>query len=248
MTVAANETVVLPAMPFTYGYTFNGWSINGEVYEAGSEYTFTKDTIVTAYVSKNSTTYNVRIIGSETEYNNTYTYNTKIELKFNRNLLGDNEKFAGWYNGTHIVSYDEQYTFYVGSDVRIEALIDTVGVAPQPIINVTDVSVVADGTKASFLTERWMPEDGQYIESGAIYTKDLNLTGKLTVDGVNGTTVRQTISKYNTARGQLRVNLGSKDGGSTFYLVGYLTYLDADGVITTIYSPVYNATTTVAAN
>ena len=245
---AANETVTLPAMPFTYGYVFKGWSINGALYEAGAEYTFTKDTIVTAYVEKASTTYNVRIIGSETEYNNTYTYNTKFEIKFNRNLLGDNEKFAGWYNGTNIVSYDEAYTFYVGADVRIEALIDKTGVTPEPIINVTDVSVVSDGTKASFLTERWMPEGVQYIESGAIYTKDLNLTGKLTVDGVNGTTVRRTMSKYNTSRGQLRVNLGSKDGGSPFYLVGYLTYIDADGAIATIYTSVYTATTTVATN
>ena len=93
-----------------------------------------------------------------------------------------------------------------------------------------------------------MPEDVQYIESGAIYTKDLNSTGKLTVDGVNGTTIRRTMSKYNTARGQLRVNLGSKDGGSPFYLVGYLTYLSAEGEIITIYTPVYTATTTVAAN
>ena len=248
ITTAANEAVTLPAMPFTYGYVFKGWSINDELFEAGSEYTFTRDTIVTAFVAKDSTTYNVKIIGSETEYNNTYTYNTKFELKFNRNLLGDYEKFAGWYNGTNIVSYDEEYTFYVGADVRIEALIDKVGVTPAPTVNVTDVSVVADGTKASFLTERWMPEDVQYIESGAIYTKDLNLTGKLTLDGVNGTTVRRTISKYNTSRGQLRVNLGSKDGGATFYLVGYLTYIDADGAIATIYTSVYTATTTVAAN
>ena len=74
------------------------------------------------------------------------------------------------------------------------------------------------------------------------------MTGKLTLDGVNGTTVRRTISKYNTSRGQLRVNLGSKDGGATFYLVGYVTYVDADGAIATIYTSIYNATTTVAAN
>ena len=248
ITTEANKDVTLPNMPFTYGYVFKGWLINGEICEAGSRYAFAKDTIVTAYVAKTSTTYKVKVTGSETEYNNTYTYNTKFTLKFNRNLLGDNEKFAGWYNGTNIVSYDEEYTFYVGADVTIEALIDNTGVDPQPIINVTDVSVVSDGTKASFLTERWMPEDAQYIESGAIYTKDLNYTGKLTVDGVNGTTIRRTMSKYNTARGQLRVNLGSKDGGSPFYLVGYLTYLNADGEIVTIYTSVYTATTTVAAN
>ncbi|MBQ2816062.1 MAG: InlB B-repeat-containing protein [Clostridia bacterium] len=248
ITTAANSAVTLPNMPFTYGYVFKGWLINGGIYEAGTEYSFTKDTIVTAYVAKASTTYKVKVTGSETEYNNTYTYNTKFTIKFNQNLLGDNEKFAGWYNGTNIVSYDEEYIFYVGADVAIEALIDNTGVAPQPIINVTDVSVVSDGTKASFLTERWMPEDVQYIESGAIYTKDLNSTGKLTVDGVNGTTIRRTMSKYNTARGQLRVNLGSKDGGSPFYLVGYLTYLSAEGEIITIYTPVYTATTTVAAN
>ena len=193
-------------------------------------------------------TYKVKITGSETEYDNTYTYNTKFILKFNRNLLGDNEKFAGWYNGTNIVSYDEEYIFYVGSDVTIEALIDKKGVAPQPIINVTDVSVVSDGTKASFLTERWIPNGTKYIESGAIYAKELTLAGKLNLDYVNGTTIRQTKSKYNTARGQLRVNLGSKDGGSSFYLVAYLTYLDTDGQMVTIYTPVYSAATTVAAN
>ena len=248
ITTEANKDVTLPNMPFTYGYVFKGWLINGEICEAGSQYAFTKDTIVTAYVAKASTTYKVKITGSKTEYNNTYTYNTKFTVKFNRNLLGDNEKFAGWYNGSNIVSYDEEYTFYVGSDVTIEALIDGTGVAPQPIINVTDVSVVSDGTRASFLTERWMPEGGKYIESGAIFTKDLNSTGKLTLDGVNNTTICRTMSKYNTARGQLRVNLASKEGGATFYLVGYLTYLSDEGEIVTIYTPVYNATTTVAVN
>ena len=248
ITTEANKDVTLPNMPFTYGYVFKGWLINGEICEAGSRYAFAKDTIVTAYVAKASTTYKVKITGSETEYNNTYTYNTKFTVKFNRNLLGDNEKFAGWYNGSNIVSYDEEYTFYVGSDVTIEALIDGTGVAPQPIINVTDVSVVSDGTRASFLTERWMPEGGKYIESGAIFTKDLNSTGKLTLDGVNNTTICRTMSKYNTARGQLRVNLASKEGGATFYLVGYLTYLSDEGEIVTIYTPVYNATTTVAVN
>ncbi|MBQ5890572.1 MAG: hypothetical protein IIW73_06455 [Clostridia bacterium] len=248
ITAEANRDVTLPNMPFTYGYVFKGWLINGEICEAGSQYAFTKDTIVTAYVAKASTTYKVKITGSETEYNNTYTYNTKFTVKFNRNLLGDNEKFAGWYNGSNIVSYDEEYTFYVGSDVTIEALIDNTGVAPQPIINVTDVSVVSDGTRASFLTERWMPEGGKYIESGAVFTNDLNFTGKLNLDGVNNTTICRVISKYNTARGQLRVNLGSKDGGATFYLVGYLTYLSDEGEIITIYTPVYNATTIVAVN
>ena len=248
ITTEANKPITLPSMPFTYGYVFKGWLINGEVYDAGAQYTFKKDAVVTAYVAKASTTYKVKITGSETEYDNTYTYNTKFILKFNRNLLGDNEKFAGWYNGTNIVSYDEEYIFYVASDVTIEALIDNKGVAPQPIINVTDVSVVSDGTKASFLTERWIPNGTKYIESGAIYTKELTLAGKLNLDYVNGTTIRQTKSKYNTARGQLRVNLGSKDGGSSFYLVAYLTYLDTDGQMVTIYTPVYSAATTVAAN
>ena len=248
ITTEANKPITLPSMPFTYGYVFKGWLINGEVYDAGAQYTFKKDAVVTAYVAKASTTYKVKITGSETEYDNTYTYNTKFILKFNRNLLGDNEKFAGWYNGTNIVSYDEEYIFYVGSDVTIEALIDKKGVAPQPIINVTDVSVVSDGTKASFLTERWIPNGTKYIESGAIYAKELTLAGKLNLDYVNGTTIRQTKSKYNTARGQLRVNLGSKDGGSSFYLVAYLTYLDTDGQMVTIYTPVYSAATTVAAN
>ena len=63
---------------------------------------------------------------------------------------------------------------------------------------------------------------------------------------VNGTSIRKASTKFNTANGQFRLNLGSRSGATTFYAVAYLSYVDASGIYRTAYTPVYSASSTAA--
>lgn len=246
VTAVTGTGITLPNLPFVYGYTCTGWLVNGVEYAAGETVVFYNDTVVSAAIRKNDTTYSVKVSGSEKEINGSYTYNTPISVTFDRSVLKNNEIFAGWANGDVVVSYDEQYSFFVGSDVELTAVVTDTETAITPIAQVTDVSIVNDGTKASFLTERWLPEGYTLVSSGAIYTNESNYASKLNLTNVNGTSIRQTDAKFMTSHGQFRMNIGSKQGAASIYLVAYVTYVGPDGTIATAYSPIYSAATTAA--
>ena len=238
--------VTLPALPFSFGYNITGWMINGVEYEAGSSVAFTADTVISVAANKETTVYNVIVSGSTVEIDNTFTYNSLIEVTFDKNLLKLGENFGGWSNGKDIVSYNENYSFFVGSDVEITAIItrDTVNITP--LISVTDVSIINGGKMVSFLTERYLPSNCTFIDAGTIYTNDVACSSMLYLSTVNGTSIRKASTKFNTANGQFRLNLGSRSGATTFYAVAYLSYVDASGIYRTAYTPVYSASSTAA--
>ena len=238
--------ITLPTLPFAYGYTCTGWIVNGVQYDAGETVAFDGDTVVLASFLKNDEVYSVKVTGAEKEINGAYTYNTPISVTFDSELLDDNEVFAGWSNGGVIVSYSEQYSFFVGSDVELNAVVSDTEAAIAPIAQVTDVSVVNNGTKASFLTERWLPDGYTLVSSGTIYTNDSASASKLKLSNVNGTSIRQTDAKFMTSHGQFRMNIGSKQGPATIYLVAYVTYVGPEGSVSTVYSSIYSAATTAA--
>lgn len=246
ISVAKGSTVDLPALSTaaSYGYTVNGWIVNGTVMASGSIIA-ENDTIISADYTKETTLYLVCVNNAIEEINSYYNYNDRITVIFDESLLGDGEYFGGWINGSDvIVSYDKEYTFYVGADVTLNAVITIATVEAVPTINVTDASAIADGTKASFLTERYVPEGYNFVESGVIYTADDNYDS-LTLDKVNGTSIRVREVSSLAPCGQFRQTIGSSTGDAlNISLAAYLIYSDAEGNLYTIYTNVY----TVAIN
>ncbi|GEM_PF-6819847 len=246
VSVTKGSIVDLPALSTaaSYGYTVNGWIVNGTVMASGSIIA-EKDTIISADYTKETTLYFVCVNNAVEEINSYYNYNDRITVIFDESLLGDGEYFGGWINGSNvIVSYDKEYTFYVGADVTLNAVITIATVEAVPTINVTDASAIADGTKASFLTERYVPEGYNLVESGVIYTADDNYD-TLTLDKVNGTSIRVKEASSVSPCGQFRQTIGSSSGAAlNISLVAYLIYSDAEGNLYTIYTNVY----TVAIN
>lgn len=246
ISVPVGSEITLPQAPFAYGYTFTGWVIGGVEYAAGSSVKFTKDTVISAAFTKNDTTYAVTVSGSVNEISSNFAYNTLITAVFDRTKLKTGEQFVGWSNGTTVVSYDEEYSFFVGTSVDITALISRTAAEVTPLINMSNISIERDGKVASFLTERWLPSDCTFVESGMIYTNDIDCASKLTDENINGTSIRKATTKYHTNHGQFRLNLGSVSGAGTFYVAAYLSYKDANGNYNTIYTSVYSASTTAA--
>ena len=244
VTVAKGTDVTLPQISAAscFGYTVNGWIINGEIVASGTV-TADKDMIISADYSKASTVYTVEVTGSVENVNGKYSYNDLVKVTFDADALSEGEYFGGWCNEDgSVVSYNENYSFYVGSDVVLYAVISEEDVADVPAITVTDASLINNGTEASFLTERYIPEGYTFVTAGVVYTASDDFD-TLTLDAVNGTTIRSRAVASMNGCGQYRQTIGSTTGATlNISLAAYLTYVDADGNMNTIYSSTYALT------
>ena len=247
--VTKGEIITLPELPTSYGYTYQGWVVNHTIMEPGSKIAVDGDmTIKISYV-KNDGSYKVTVDGGKVNgtQSATFAYNTKVTVVFDSSLLSDGEVFGGWHvegtsNDTSVISYETRYTFYVGANTVLTAMIAT-SADVKPVTDVTDTSLVDGGKKVTFLTERSIPTGYTLIEAGVIYTADDNKSDMLTLDNV-AATVRKRAAITTSPNGQLRMTLSSRDGSAiNVYLVSYLTYLDTAGDTHTIYSSVYSLTT-----
>ena len=246
VTVDAGSEITLPAYPTKYGYTVDGWNVNGEIIQAGEKITVDTDMIIRigAYVSED--TYEVSVVGSinDAAVSGKYTYNAKVVVKFDTTSLGDGDFFGGWAdtNGA-VISYEETYAFFVGADVTLSAVIASEAADIKPVVAVTDVAVIENGKKVSFLTERTTPAGYTYVESGVLYTANSELAGNMTLETLAGG-IKQKAAAWNTKDGQFRITLASREGTAiTAYVRAYLTYLDKNGEYVTIYSDVYSGKT-----
>ena len=249
-TVAVGTKVTLPALPNTYGYTALYWDVNGAAMDAGEKLTVNQSVVIKAISAKDDASYTVSVEGGTVGglESDSFAYNTKVTVAFDNSLLGDDEVFFGWHNAAStndnsIISYEQVYTFYVGADVNLVAVIAKSYADAKPVIDVTDVTLVQNGAKATFLTERTVPTGYTVVKSGVIYTADATKAELLTIDNIGGTVFTKTAAST-SANGQLRLTLSSKDGSAiTVYVVSYLTYLDKSGNEYIIYSDVFSATT-----
>ena len=241
--VKYGATVTLPdaALAACYGYTVNGWLVNGKVVTSGT-FVATENTIIAADYTKNSDTYRVIINNSIKEIYSYYNYNDLISITFDDALLSEGEYFGGWINENGlIVSYDKNYSFYVGADTTISAIVSNVEAESVPTINVTDASLIENGQRASFLTERYVPAGHTYVNAGVIFTA--GEYDELTLDTVDNTAIYSRSVSSTLANGQFRQTLGSSTGAElNVSLVAYLTYMDAEGNLKTIYTSAYSLT------
>lgn len=250
-TVNKGENITLPALPKSYGYTCNGWLVDDQVMAAGATVTVNADMTVKADFSKNADTYTITVEGGTVNGNarGTFSYNTLVTVVFDAATLADGEVFCGWHvdgtdSATSVISYQESYSFYVGADTSLFAMIADSAAEVKPVTDVTDVSLVSGGEVVTYLTERTVPTGYTLVESGVIYTADDNKADMLTLENV-AATVRKKAATTTTPNGQFRMSLSSRDGSAiNVYLVSYLTYIDTVGETHTIYSAVYGATTT----
>ena len=250
ITVAAGNSVTLPSLPSSYGYDCTGWMIDGQIKAAGETVSIDSDTVVFAAFKKTAAKYTVSVSCGTVNglTSGQYDYNTKVTVVFDSLVLDEGEIFCGWHivgakNESDIINYNQSYSFYVGANVELTAIVGNSEAVSVPVISVTDVSLVNGGKYATFLTERALPADYTLVASGVIYTADVTNANALTLDNT-AATVHSRKGIYTSANGQFRMTLSSRDGSSiTVYLAAYLTYIDDLGNVNTIYSDVYNATT-----
>jgi uncharacterized repeat protein (TIGR02543 family) len=170
-----------------YGYTFAGWTVNGEAVE-GTEttYTFTVtgDTEVVANFTVN--TYEVNVTanpaeGGEVTGADTYEYNTEATVTA---TVNEGYTFTGWtVNGEAVEGTETTYTFTVTEDTEVVANFTingyqvTVTADPAEGGNVTGANVYDYNTEATVTAEanygytfiNWTIE-GTEVSTDAEYT------------------------------------------------------------------------------
>ena len=246
-------SIALPSLPYAYGYTCIGWTVNGAVMSAGTAVEVSGDMVISAAYVKNTNKYLVTVDGGKiggAESTGSFDYNSKITVVFDQSTLSDGEVFGGWHiSGSadgSVISYDPAYTFYVGADVTLCAIVSASAAEAKPVCDVTDISLTDSGSKVSFLTERTLPDGYTLVGSGVVYTADASKADSLTLGGL-GTTVFKKAASYTNPNGQFRLTVSSRDGSAIkVYVVSYLIYIDKAGIEHTVYSSVYSGTTVSA--
>jgi len=219
------------------GFVFTGWdksfdNVQGLV-------------IVNALYTKNDTLYDISVTGGyingdRSVQTGQYLFDTRITITA---AVPKGKYFAGWScdGGKTVVSYKEKYSFNVGSSSSFTALVSDTEVQEKPVIAITGTSrsVIEDGEKqqAVFLSNWTVPSGYRIVEAGYIRTVNEGYKDSLTLDNVDGTSVKITTSTKKTSSGQyiLTVNL-SNPLTKTVYIRPYLTYIeDSTGSVVTVY-------------
>lgn len=228
-----SATIKVPSDPYTMGYDFLCWVSNGNMYDleprsALDKSNIDKHTVFTAGYIKNSAKYTVTIVGANNA-GGEYLYNDFIQVTPVE--APEKKRFAYWKRDGKIVSYDNEYSFYVGNfDTTVEAVFvgkDEI-VAEIPIIVMSEPQVV-DTNKISFVAERNLPSQYELVETGIILSSsksdiDLDTSGIIKVK-----------ASSTANKGQFTVRKKDVSSTAVWFARGYMIYKDGDSVLT-IYS------------
>lgn len=228
-TVSSGTEIEVPDGPVIAGYTFSGWSLTDEEIDALTEAT----TIVAKYERDTAQTFTVTATGATITTPYSETQDTNTGIGYNTQVTVKAEGAKAWQIDGVTVAYGESYTFYIGSDIELTAVYDSVTATPV----VAAVSVTEIGTegalKASFLASRQMTEDTTYIRAGFVYAVNPE-NESLTLADVDETTVRAYYCS--TASEQFALNVGRQDQTGKIVARAFLAYSDSDGATKVIYA------------
>lgn len=232
---SGSNDVTVPDDPYTIGYEFEKWvKADGtpQTLKAGDKIaagTYQNDMIFIAQHKKSAQTYTVTLTNAQGAATGDYQYDTKLSVT--PAAAPDGQKFAYWKKDGKIVSYEQNYIFYVAAyDTAVEAVFVAEGetVTPVPVLVMTEPFMV-QGNKMAFFAERNLPAQYELVESGILLTDKVGT--ELTLD--NAMYKNATISKDNN--GQFTVRKAGVTIGETWAGRAYMIYKDGE-TVKTIYS------------
>lgn len=231
-----SSTIKVPQNPTVLGYDFRCWSYNGNMFdleprEALDTSLVTSHMIFKAGYTRVSEKYTVEIIGA-TSTGGEYMYNSFIHLTPAEAPEG--QRFAYWTRDGKIVSYDTDYSFFVGNyDTTIEAVFveKDVVIAEIPIIVMGEPQIV-ETNKIAFMAERNLPSQYTLIETGIILsstTSDIDL---------NTSSITKARANSTENKGQFAIRKKDVSTSETWFAKGYMIYMDGDDIVTIYSDPV----------
>ena len=158
------DTLVGPNYP---SYTFAGWEkTNDEILAIDSSATVwgTYEKVKEEDAKKYTVTTSAELILPDGVENKQIPYDTKVTVR--------DTAAKAWRVGEAIVAYGPEYTFYVGSDVTVEAIYETV--EEKATTTVVGANLVAGSEyKFNIVATRNIPDGYELDDYGFVYGKNL---------------------------------------------------------------------------
>lgn len=234
-------TVAAPALLNYSGVTFTGWrDADGNVVtpDENGNIRITSNITIYAIYQATSDTFDVTVDG---ETVGSYGFRTSVSVTAPETK--DGKYFAGWYRDGVLVSTNANYSFIIRSATALTT--KYTGIKQEPasvaILTVGDREQKADGDVVAPFSLDWSLAEGcELVKVGIIRTYDASLKDKLTLENVNGSTIKTKESVLTTSDGNYQFNLtmGSTAAANDVYMTGYVMYRAANGNIITLYTDV----------
>ena len=224
--------LVIPAAPARSGYvaaTENGWSMTNDEIKALTS----SATVIALYELAETEGYTVKATGATiTGDGIEATADVVTGVAYDTLVTVYKEGAKGWSVNGVTVAYGDTYSFYVGKDIEVVAVMD--GVTAVPMVANVGVNEIgnAGALQAQFIATRTMADGYTYIDSGFVYGKgDL---GEITLFDVDGSAVKAAYTK--TASEQFSVTYGLRAQSGTITARAFIAYANADGEVTVTYA------------
>lgn len=228
--VTDGSQIVIPDAPARSGYvaaTENGWTMTNEEIQALTS----SATVIAVYELAENEGYTVTANGATITGDGIEATDVATGVAYDTLVTVYKEGAKGWAVNGVTVAYGDTYSFYVGKDIEVVAVMD--GVTAVPMVANVGVNEVGQPGRiqAQFIATRTMADGYTYIDSGFVYGKgDL---GEITLFDVDGSAVKAAYTK--TASEQFSVTYGLSAQTGTITARAFIAYANADGEVTVTY-------------
>ena len=233
-------TVAAPALLNYSGVTFKDWrDADGNVVtpDENGNIRITSNITIYAIYRATSDTFDVTVDG---ETVGSYGFRTSVSVTAPETK--DGKYFAGWYRDGVLVSTNASYSFIIRSATALTTVYTDIKQEPASvaILTVGDREQTERGVLAPFSLDWSLAEDCELVKVGIIRTYDASLKDKLTLENVNGSTIKTKESVLTTSDGNYLYNLTMlpETAVNDVYMTGYVMYRAANGNIITLYTDV----------
>lgn len=233
-------TVAAPALLNYSGVTFTDWrDADGNVVtlDENGNIRITSNITIYAIYQATSDTFDVTVDG---ETVGSYGFRTSVSVTAPETK--DGKYFAGWYRDGVLVSTNASYSFIIRSATALTTEYTDTKQEPASvaILTVGDREQTERGVLAPFSLDWSLAEGCELVKVGIIRTYDASLKDKLTLENVNGSTIKTKESVLTTSDGNYLYNLTllPETAVNDVYMTGYVMYRAANGNIITLYTDV----------
>ena len=233
-------TVAAPALLNYSGVTFKDWrDADGNVVtpDENGNIRITSNVTIYAIYQATSDTFDVTVDG---ETVGSYGFRTSVSVTAPETK--DGKYFAGWYRDGVLVSTNATYSFIIRSATALTTEYTDIKQEPASvaILTVGDREQTERGVLAPFSLDWSLAEGCELVKVGIIRTYDASLKDKLTLENVNGSTIKTKESVLTTSDGNYLYNLTllPETAVNDVYMTGYVMYRAANGNIITLYTDV----------
>lgn len=233
-------TVAAPALLNYSGVTFKDWrDADGNVVtpDENGNIRITSNITIYAIYRATSDTFDVTVDG---ETVGSYGFRTSVSVTAPETK--DGKYFAGWYRDGVLVSTNASYSFIIRSATALTTVYTDIKQEPASvaILTVGDREQTERGVLAPFSLDWSLAEGCELVKVGIIRTYDASLKDKLTLENVNGSTIKTKESVLTTSDGNYLYNLTMlpETAVNDVYMTGYVMYRAANGNIVTLYTDV----------